>query len=318
LTLDFNNILKGSCGDWGYLFGDIDGDCAVGMTDLQIIVDDWLFDRSDPVSGSDDYPDITEAGWPLPGNYNIPKTTVAPVIDGAVSVGEWTDARTVEMVYPALVTAPNTGTVQGGYAPPDSPDDYSLYWYLKWDETNLYMLGVMYDQIRDSGDLVAICLNPLNSPSATFPSDVFVWIFQSDCTIAPFYTAGPTGSVLSCSDGVGNYVFEVRIPWTDFISSGYAPSSGDVHGFGLLTQDYDTSGVLDHFIYDFGSGSANVGTPSTYNTITLVDQMPQGEAGTSGADVVLDYKVNLSDFANMAENWMKCSHPVWNGCVDAR
>jgi hypothetical protein len=317
LTLDFNNVLSGSCGDWGYLDGDLDDNCVVNVSDLQIMAYQWLFDSSDPVSGSDDYPDITEVGWPLPGNYNIPKTTVVPVIDGSVSIGEWTDARTVEMVYPAFVTAPNTGTVQNGYQPPDSPDDYSLYGYLKWDDSNLYVLGVVYDQTHDSGDLTAICFNPFNNPSANFPTNVFSWILKSDCTIVPFYTAGPTNSVLACSNGVGNYVFEARMPWTDFISS-YVPSNGDVHGFGLLAQDYDTPGVLGHFIYDFGSGAANVGTPSTYNTITLVDQMSLGEAGTSDADIDLNYKVNLADFANIAENWMQCTHPVLDGCVDAR
>jgi hypothetical protein len=317
LMLDFNNVLSGGCGDWGYLDGDLDRNCIVDISDLKLMASDWLFNGSDPVSGSDNYPNITESGWPLPGNYNIPKTTVVPVIDGSVSIGEWTDARTVEMVYPTLVTTPNKGTVQSGYSAPQSPQDYSLYWYLKWDNSNLYILGIVYDQIHDSGDLTAICFNPFNNPSATFPNNVFAWILKSDCTIVPFYTAGPTNSVLACSNGVGNYVFEARIPWTDFISS-YVPSNGDVHGFGLLAQDYDTPGVLSHYIYDFGSGVANVGTPSTYNTITLVDQMPPSEAGTSDADIDLNYKVNLADFASIAESWMQCTNPVLDGCVDAR
>ena len=319
LTLDFNNALSGGCGDWGYLAADFDRNCVVDIFDLRVLTLEWLDDRSNPVSGSDDYPNISESGWPLPGNYNIPKAQVTPVIDGTVSTGEWADARTVEMVYPSMMEPPNTGTIHTGSTAPASAADFSIYWYLKWDDSDLYVLGITFDEIYDSGDVSGICFNPMNNQSAGFPEDVFLWVLQSDCTIVPFYTAGPTDSVMTCSTGQGNYVYEIKIPWSDFFAgSAYTPAAGDIHGFGLLSQDYDSSGVMEHYLVDFGSGVSSVGNASTWNTITLVEQIPKGEAGTSDADISLDYKVNLEDYVSLADSWMQCTHPVEDGCVDVR
>jgi len=314
---NFNIVLTGNCGDLGYLVGDINYDCFVDNTDLVEMGTDWLDDQSNPVSGSDDYPQLVAEGWALPGNYNIPKTTIVPTVDGVVATGEWMDARRIEMVYPAINSLPNTGSLYGGTTPPDNDGDFSLYWFLKWDTNNLYLLGVIYDDIIDPLDQPGICLNPLNQQPAAFPGDLVIWELATTGAINALLPVAPFASQLMGSVVPGDhYVVEIQIPWSDFNAPGYVPTVGHEHGFGLLCQDYDAGSLREHYFLDIGSGSANITDALTWNTITLVDTMPPGEAGISEADLNGDYSVTLIDFSTMVENWMACSDPVVLRCVE--
>ncbi len=321
IVLDFNTAQAVGCGDWGYFTYDLNSDCIVDIKDFLILADDWLFDKSVITSGSDDYPNITETGWPLPGNYNIPRASVVPTIDGVISPGEWMDARTIEMVHPALVTRPNTGTYGTGYAAPSSPADLSLYWYIKWDDDYLYLAAVIYDDIHISEvgkDVALLSFNFNNNPAATFPSGFFLWIMGADGTLAPFYTPGPKGSLLQGSLHPGHKILEARFPWSDFdFGTGYSPNVNDVHGFGLAFLDHDAGGVQKNYVLDYGSGTFAMTTVSTWNKITLVEEMPFGEAGVSYVDYNNDGKVDFVDYMRLADDWLLCSHPLGVGCVNA-
>jgi|GEM_PF-299731 len=314
---NFDDALTGRCGEFGYLVGDINLDCFVDNTDVVAMGTEWLDDQANPVSDSDDYPTLVEAGWALSGNYNIPKTTIVPTVDGVVATGEWMDARRIEMVYPAINTLPNTGTLFSGTTPPDYNGDFSIYWHVKWDANNLYLLGVIYDDIIDPLDQPGLCLNPLNQQPAAFPGDLVIWELAATGAINSLLLVGPTASQLSGSVVPGDhYVLEMQIPWSDFNAPGYVPTVGHEHGFGLLCQDYDAGSVREHYFLDFGFGNANVVDASTWNTITLVDAMPAGEAGVSDADLNGDYNVDLFDFSQLWLNWMTCNDPVVLGCVE--
>jgi hypothetical protein len=317
LVLDFDQALSGSCGQWGYFESDINFDCVVDMLDIRMMIEQWLDDKFFESSGSDNYPDLEQQNWPLPGNYNVPSADVVPVIDGVVSTGEWTDARVIEMVYPSLITAPNTGTLYSGSAAPDNAEDFSLYWYLKWDSMNLYMLGVVYDDIIDPQDTPVFCFNPMNDPSAAFPGDMFLWVLSTAGNIIPFYTAGPTDSALAGTIAGGHYILEAKFRWSDFGIAGYNAQIGDVHGFGLACQDFDAGGVKEHYFLDFGSGVSNVADAGTWNTITLVDDLPVSDKGMYASDTNDDLKVDLNDYSMIAEQWLDCSSPVVEGCVNA-
>ncbi len=319
LVLDFNNAQSAGCGDWGYFTYDLNADCIVDIKDFLILADDWLFDKSVITSGSDNYPNIEETGWPLLGNYNIPRASVVPTIDGVISPGEWMDARTIEMVHPALVTRPNTGTYGTGYAAPSSAADLSLYWYVKWDNNYLYLSAIIYDDIHiadPAKDSAVFSFNFNSNPAATFPSGMFLWVMGADGTISPFYTPGPKNSLLVGSLHSGHKILEARFPWSDLdFGTGYAPSVNDVHGFGLAFLDHDAGGVQEHFMLDYGSGTFAMTTVSTWNKITLVEEMPFGEAGVSFVDHNNDAKVDFVDYVRLADDWLLCSHPLGAGCI---
>jgi acetyl esterase/lipase len=255
-------------------------------------------------------------------NYNVPKTSVAPTIDGVLSANEWTSAMAISMVYPAIVTASKEGAVNSATYPPDSAQDLSATWYFMWDNTALYVACKVQDSSLYwlcsegpySQDGVQLCFNFRNDPAAVYRAEAAVYDFapRTSSSTAPdiykrdnTYFSLPNG-VIGSSFPSGGYIVEVKMPWSDF-DSGYVPAVNDIHGAGLVLLDYDSESVTEPgstIMADFGKRSYSASTVSTWNTLKLVDSLACGDFGYLPQDLNRDCVVNMVDFAAFAESWL--------------
>jgi hypothetical protein len=255
-------------------------------------------------------------------NYNVPKTSVAPTIDGVLSANEWTSAMAISMVYPAIITAPKEGALNSATYPPDSAQDLSATWYFMWDNTALYVACKVQDSqlfwLTSEGpysqDGVQLCFNFRNDPAAVYRAEAALYDFAprtSTGTVPDIYKRDPSyfslpNGVIGSSFPTGGYIVEVKMPWSDF-DSGYVPAVNDIHGAGLILLDYDSESVTDPgstIMADFGNGSYSVSTVSTWNILTLVNTLVCGDFGYLQQDLNRDCVVNMADFADFAENWL--------------
>lgn len=312
------------CGDWGYLDGDFDGNCIVDSNDLSIMALDWL-ETTNPASA-----DAVYGSYDDYNAYNIPQAVTVPTIDGVLSVGEWDDAKMIEIVYPDNVTAPNVGSQK--YDEPTAAD-FSAYYYYKWDATNLYVGIQVYDEVLNftgggyPGDHVTLAVNPLQAGTAS--ADVaFYNMYMTDpnvldaviSTIFNQALAADNAEIATATQEDGlitiGWSYEVALKWSDM--DGYSPTVGDTHGFAVLICDADAA-TRETFLMDAGAGNTNViTTPSDYRVVTLTDALVCGDFGYVDGDADGNCKVDMADFARMASGWMNCTDPAVDGCVDAR
>ncbi len=256
-------------------------------------------------------------------NYNVPQSTASVTIDGTLSAGEWDDAIVVIVEYPDIITAPKEGTMRDGTVAPDNAADFSTLIYLKWDSSNLYIAFEVQDDIYTvtaGQDEPQLCFNLLNNPSAIYVAQAIVWNLPVQGTINPNGGLAPNASSVLGSVVTGGYIVESKIAWADFASiQSYSPSAGDIHGIGFALQDHE-NGTREHFFVDFGSGELTMTDPTSWNTITLVNQvdLALGDWGYLSADFDKNGDVNLSDFALIAQQWADCTHPQDENCSDLR
>ena len=264
-------------------------------------------------------------------NYLVPLTTAAPVIDGDIST-DWQDALSVNIVYPAIVTAPNEGSVTGDI--PDDAADISGTVYLKWDFEYLYVAVRVHDQVLNfwqtapgpfnSQDVFQMCFNPLNAAttySAT-TTPIYDFAVRDSSNNGPFLYKH-TGDVYALPNAelggqvlTNGYIIEAKLPWGDF---SHTPLPGDVHGVGFILVDSDGGTVVETYMYDYGNnGTTGINTVSGWNTITLIGENNCGLWGIPVGDINMDCLVDLEDFAIIALQWMGCTLPSEPTCVDMR
>jgi len=255
-------------------------------------------------------------------NYNVPQAATAPTIDGVLSAGEWDNAMTVSMVYPAIVTSPKEGVINSATYNPDSAEDLSATWYFMWDSSALYVACEVQDAnlfwLCSEGpyaqDGVQLCFNFKNDSAAVYRAEAAVYDFAprtSSDTLPDIYKRDPSyfslpNGVIGSSFPTGGYVIEVKMPWSDFDSS-YVPEVNDIHGAGLVLLDYDSESVTDEgstIMADFGNGTYSISTVSSWNTLTFVTSLECGDAGYLSQDLNLDCVVNMTDFAIFVQNWL--------------
>ncbi|AQQ70331.1 hypothetical protein SMSP2_00676 [Limihaloglobus sulfuriphilus] len=257
-------------------------------------------------------------------HYNVPRAEVTPVIDGVLDQGEWTDSRYISMVYPDLVTAPKEGSIFDTEPPADA-SDYSLDWFVKWDDDYLYLAARVYDNVfvaDDGNDEPQVCFNFRDDPVAEFLTEAIIWNVTVN---RGFYTNTDDPSALTPdnSDVVGNvlgdgYVIEIRLAFADISTeTGYQPKASDIHGFGLACQDHDAAGSRTTFMLDYGSGAPVIQDPSTWNTIILTDRQTCGDWEYALNDLNKDCVVDLLDFSLIAGYWLSCTDPTNENCLPA-
>ena len=265
-------------------------------------------------------------------NYNVPYTDTAPTLDGVLSAGEWDGAMQILMSYPDIVTSPKEGAINSATVVPDSDADLSARWYFMWDEDALYIAVRVWDDElywlieRGAGnysqDGAQLLFNFKNNSAATYQDAAAIIDFaprtatdaQPDIyeRFGSYYGLDNAAIASSIYNNEG-YFMEVSLPWMDF-DEDYSPldyPAGDpnnVHGAGLVLLDYDGPLITSPgstIMADFGRGVYTASTPSTWNTITLVDELVCGDFGMLSADLNDDCVVDLNDFAILAAYWLK-------------
>jgi hypothetical protein len=310
------------CGVWGYLDGDLDGNCYVDVNDLQLLALDWL-DTTDPAS-----PNAQQGTFDNYNAYNIPRAVVTPTINGILSPGEWNDAKVIPIVYPDLVTPPNIGAL--AYTAPTSPADFSGYYYYKWDNTYLYVGIKVYDDVLlfnagypDDHVTLGIDINRSRGTAANasfyqfYRNSVGNTVIEQSSAFDPL--EDPNNAVVASSimtDGLFTlgWSYEAALKWTDF--KGYTPTVGDKHGFAVLMCDQDDSlgSSRDTFLVDIPSSVMT--NLSNYRTVTLTNSLVCGDFGYLENDLDGNCKVDLSDFEKIASDWLGCTDPVGVGCIN--
>lgn len=124
----------------------------------------------------------------------------------------------------------------------------------------------------------------------------------------------PNNSPIAGSIDGTNWNFEAALKWTDIVGdSGYTPSLGDKFGTSVLLCDND---VDDDARDVFLIATNNIGDPTLHLTVTLTSGLVCGDNGYQDGDLTDDCEANLSDFAEIAEEWLMCTDPKDESCLD--
>ena len=255
--------------------------------------------------------------------YIIPYSTENVTIDGSIDQLEWQDALHIPMHSENMYIV---------FDEPNDVADLSGDIYVKWDEQYLYIAARVYDDnlqwLQNSPgpfnyqDAFQVCLNPGQNPSATIFVDAPIYdivpqdaggngpgLYKHSGNYMSLPSALVGGQIYS--DGYG---LEVAMPWSELDIS---PLPGQPHGIGFILVDYDESqgGAADTLMKDF---DGSIGVPSNWNTAILVTEDGCGINGMLPADFNWDCSVNLTDWAIFAGEWLVCTDPDIEGCIDAR
>jgi hypothetical protein len=255
-------------------------------------------------------------------DYAIPFSTETVAVDGSIDQQEWQDALHIPIYYP--------NDVYIFFNEPNDNADLSGDVYIKWDENYLYVAARVYDDNLqwlqgapgpfNSQDAFQICLNPGLNPSAT--------IFEN----APIYDIVPqdnaengpqlykhSGSYMSLPNALVNgqiysdgYSVEVAMPWNELAIE---PLPGQNHGIGFILVDFDEGTSADTLMADFSGTVTNI---NNWNATVLISEEGCGLEGIHPADLNHDCVVDLKDLAIFAGQWLVCTDPDLEDCIDAR
>ncbi len=308
------------CGAWGYLPGDLNEDCVIDELDLQILAEQWLetTEPSDPLA--------TEGVIPQYESYNIPLAVTTPTIDGTLSAGEWADATTVFLGMPELITPPNRGiyTPKAGATEYPTHENLSVTYFFKWDYEHLYVGLEVHDDVLifDDGypdDHANLAFNLLRAGTSRTETTFYNMyrdyfgntIIRNQSGFNTNYN--PVNAIAASALQSYGWSYEVALKWSDF--GGYVPTIGDVHGTVLMINDNDAAdGVRDTMLWDSGTTDEF----DLYKYAILTAGLVCGDIGYFPGDVNFDCDVNLLDYADLAVQWLDCSTPGGDDCVDAR
>lgn len=239
--------------------------------------------------------------------FDVPQALVTPVIDGLVGSSEWSDSKTLDLVYPTLMTLPNVGAVAGDSADMN-PEDISGSFNYKWDADYLYFSFEITDDVHiGSGypdDHLLFGFNP----------SITNTVWDNTLTFEMFVDGSGTAQTAIYKDGLGtlslassgfagstdgsNWNFEAKLKWTEIMNDvGYVPATNDQFGTALLLCDNDVDdGVRDAFLYSIGGGAVMT-TPAGWHTVTLAGDI--SVPAVPYAEWISDYSVgsqtNLTD-----------------------
>lgn len=199
-------------------------------------------------------------------NFNIPRTTVAPTIDGTI------DQIWVSNTYSQSFTKSIVGTITNAA---DLSGSFKAY----WDNNYLYILGDVNDDVKvnDSpeayfDDAIELYLDINNNKATTYGADDLAYTFGwNDGTTIVTTPAGrsTTGINYAMVSKTGGYVFEARIPWTTLTGT---PMVGQLVGFDFHVNDDDDGGTRD------GKLSWNAATDDAWQNPTFFGTAKLGDS----------------------------------------
>jgi hypothetical protein len=258
--------------------------------------------------------------------YFVPETNVTPTIDGILTSGEWDDAFSLQIEYPAITQSPYNGAYPPNVGHPSDSADLSADVYIKWNENYIFAAYHVKDQsIYWSNDLpntqisvsdgVQFSIIPYNIDGAvTEPGGGAV---QFDLVVdtnsgagAQWYNRVGGTAMISEIDGSelsDGYIIEISVP---FSGLEIEPAYGQQHGIGLVLLDTDNGSDWNALLADFSNdGEWDTFKSEASNVMTLVSSDGCGTQPMDVSDLDKNCKVDLFDFIVIASNWMECTAP---------
>lgn len=195
----------------------------------------------------------------------IKKTDVKPKIDGKVDFSEWNGTWIVVDQKEDIGATGFSGGWKGA-------SDCSFSFNMMWDEDNLYMCLIAEDDIFSQnykgydmwqGDSIQIGLRDVPEDGvidANFNEIGFALTsLGSEFYRYSSYSGQPSGIIentqCSFNKETGRVVYELAIPWSEAMSEGYTPKTGNEIAFSALFNDNDGSGRRGWLEYTFGIGT---------------------------------------------------------------
>ncbi len=202
-------------------------------------------------------------------NKAVYKTATAPTIDGTP------DAMWSSYTSASLVNT-NEGTVS-------SAADLSANWKAMWDNTNLYVLVTVTDDVKKNDspaasayddDEVEIYIDMGNTNTTTYGTNQFRYAFRwNDATVYENQHNAITGVQFGKTDPTAtSYIMEVKIPWATLGSA--TPAVNSLQGFEVMVNDDDDGGTRDGKIAWAATGDNTWQDPSLMGTIILKGTTP--------------------------------------------
>lgn len=199
---------------------------------------------------------------------SIPKTAIAPTIDGQID--EIWHAQ-----HPFKIAQLNRGTIE-------NEADNSAEWYGLWDDTYLYFLVNVTDQILDSSsgafayqnDLIEVYYNMDNRKNGSNSSsgDNYQYVYYWNRPGSEVVSANGklTGQVVAQATTATGYIFEVKIPWTTLTS--LQTGLNFSFGFDIAIADNDGRSSYDALTYWHNPTTGGLfGNTDAAGTLLLAD-----------------------------------------------
>jgi endo-1,4-beta-xylanase len=202
----------------------------------------------------------------------IPKVTMAPVVDGSLDA-EWTPGAVPKITMP-VATSNNTPNFADG-----GDGDLSAYYWAAWNEDGLYFYGeVVDDSVMIKADPTAdehvsdsweIFLDGDNSKGASYDdNDVqFRWIYDYDYET----NVDAESEVVWAETGTG-YALEMAMP-ASYLADSFATTLADelVIGWEVQVNDAEVEGLRENQIKWWNHDDRAWQAPSYFGTAIFTD-----------------------------------------------
>ena len=217
----------------------------------------------------------------------VPKAKEPVQIDGQISAGEWQDAITNSEI--------SNQPIRVGESV-DGIEDLSGSVSFKWDETYLYFLFQITDDVRslDSTDGNPQQLNTWQDDSIEIYLDInntktggldgsskryqYRFIPDPEGEIERFPDSLPTDGFQLATVGESSYILEIAMPWNTLRLAN--PKEGHVLGFDVALNDDDDGQSRDGQLIWHATESDDWEDPSTWGSILLTGPIDETENRT--------------------------------------
>jgi hypothetical protein len=189
-----------------------------------------------------------------------------------------------------------------------STADLSGNWKALWDNTNLYFIVEVTDDVKknDSGttwnddDAVEILIDADNSKSTTYGANDFQFVFRyNDATIREMKHNATTGIVKSSVDITGGYRLEVKIPWTTL---SVTAAQDNLIGLDVQVNDDDDGGTRDGKKAWYATNDNTWQNPSLLATAQLSSSTLKSGSTITSVEEAFDREINV--FPNPATDFL--------------
>lgn len=280
-------VLDDECGAWGYLDSDLNKDCHVDIQDVAKVAADWQIDNFIPgsenaVNDFEDYASQAELDSNWSSYYNQTGNSELNLITDPAKAHSGSQA--IQWDYD-LTTVPVNGGMSEIVYELDSPvnlseyNQFSLWMYRQGENSQEYILYVKF-------------LDGAGNTNDNISGEKWITIEE--------------GSTY----GDPNEWVEWNIDLHDLH---YEQSTGVSNGYDELSDITDVRALV------FGTYSGSIGGEMGSGTITFDDfklaVLPVCTAPLNG-DVNTDCKVDITDLNMLANEWIDCTEPYLEDCLN--